>query len=146
MKLWEWIGLGVAGYFGYTLWQKYEAGSNLQVSIQGVDLSSFPNINLTLGILNVTNTPLTIVSVGGNVQVNGAPLGSFSNTTPVTIAPNVSTPFPISFSTSLLGLPDAIAQVVNNLGGSITAQITGVANVTGIPVPVPINTTQTFNT
>lgn len=138
-------GVGVL-YFGWTLWQKYEAGSNLDVNIANVDLSGFPNVQVVLSVQNVTNTPLTVNSVAGNLAVNNVPLGSLSSTIPVTLAPNQITMVTINFSASMVNLPNAIATVINQLGGSLAFNVTGEANVQGIPVPVPINDTQNFQT
>jgi LEA14-like dessication related protein len=144
MKVWEIIGLAGIAWFGWDLWQKYEAGSNLAVNLQNVDLSNFPNVVVTLSVQNVTNTPLTIQSLAGNVAVQGTPLGSISSTTPVTLQPNQVTTVPINFSASLINLPGAIVNVISQLGGSLAFNVVGSANVQGIPVPVPINVTQNF--
>lgn len=146
MKIWEWIAIGVAGYFGYELWQKYEAGSNLQVNLQNVDLSGFPNVKVNLSVMNITSTPLTVDSIAGSLIVNGVPLGNFESSQTVTLQPNALTPYSISFNTSLLNLPNAVLQVINQLGGALNFVINGAANVDGIPTPVPFNVNQNFQT
>lgn len=144
MKAWEIVGIAVGGFFAWSLWQKYEAGSTLQVNFSSVDFSNFPTVNVVLSCQNVTNTPLTINSLAGNISVQGQPFGSVSLTTPVTIAPNEITNVPFSVAVSLLSLPSSILNVMNAANGSVQVNITGNVNVAGIPAPVAINETQMF--
>jgi Late embryogenesis abundant protein len=141
-----WGGVIIGG--GYLLY-KYGglvlAGNDLQINFSGVDLSNFPTVGVQLQCQNVSNTPIQVNALVGQVSVNGNPLGSINLPAPVTIAALGATNVNMNFSPSLLSLPAAITQVINAQSGQLSFNVTGYANVSGIPAPVPFNVTQSFS-
>jgi hypothetical protein len=95
-------------------------------------------VSVAIQVQNPTNNNLLLSSFSGNLAIGGSNVGNVSDFTPTTIAANSASQI------NLLILPNAFAiaaDVINNVtgnegSGSIQAQLTGTANVNGVPVPV----------
>lgn len=137
----------LAGFGGLILY-KYAglavASNDLNISFNSIDISNFPNANVSILAQNVTNTPITINALVANLTAQNSQVGTLSLFNPVTIAATSQTVINLNFTASVFGLPTAVINTITNATGNLTFNIQGNINVQSIPAPIPFNITQNF--
>jgi LEA14-like dessication related protein len=135
--------LGVGAVAAYYFAQLGKAGSTMQIVLSGVQVNSVTDYVITLTFQNVSNATVKINSFTGVVSINDNQVGNVSEFGPVIINPNSQQAINIHFSPSLLSLPGAIRDLLNNSGGELVFNVNGNANVDNLVLPVNVSDTVT---
>jgi len=135
---------GVGGLILYKYAGLAVASNDLNISFNSIDISNFPNANVSILAQNVTNTPITINALVANLTAQNSQVGTLSLFNPVTIAARSQTVINLNFTASVFGLPTSVINTITNATGNLTFNIQGNINVQSIPTPIPFNITQNF--
>ena len=135
-------GLGLAAWY----WGKLGQAANVvNVVFNGIQVNGLTSFTLNFVIQNVSNAIVSVNSVAANVTANGTTIGNasyFGN--PITIPANSQQSVPLQFAVSLLGLPNAIIQLISNLSAGTNSNITfeakGNMNINGLVLPLDVQT------
>jgi hypothetical protein len=95
-----------------------------------------PNVIVTLGVQNPTNTSAVIRSVTGRLIYEGKTFATFSNFTQSTIKGNSETVLDITAIPNFSGVIDVINNVIVNRRNGAEIKIIGTANVNNIVIPI----------
>jgi LEA14-like dessication related protein len=131
--------IGAIAAAGYYLLNKSRAVGTLIFVPRGVSFGG-GGMQVTIGVQNPTNTPLTLSSIFGTVFLNGDSIGNISDSIQQVINPNQETPVVINLTPNLLGLTKLAAGTLQ--GGTLSDlsfTVTGYANVDQNTFPVNFN-------
>lgn len=95
-----------------------------------------PNIILTLGVQNPTNSQAVIRSITGRLIYEGKTFATFSNFTQSTIRSNSESLIDITAIPNFSGVIDVINNVIINKRTGAEITIKGTANVNNIVIPL----------
>lgn len=134
--------LGGAGLAVYYLTQLGVAGATVQFVFQSFQFQSLSQLQINVVVQNVSNAVLNLNAMSGSVYLNDNYIANVSYFPPsgqtavqVPAASQIAIPFMASIS--ILSLPGAIQNLINNVPGSgtYTFKITGQANINSLVVP-----------
>jgi Late embryogenesis abundant protein len=141
------VTIAVLAVGAYLLYQGYEmaAGTGtMQIIFSGLNINGPLNYTATLTIQNISNVPITVNSMTGNILINGNQLASISafgtaGQPAVTVPPNGQTQVNVNVLPSLLSLPGDVAQLLSGGGQSVDFTAAGNANVSGLIIPFSVD-------
>ena len=128
-------GIGAALYF----LSKYSFSKKATFYLRGIKPSgSFftPQVTLTLGVANPTNSTVTIKSINGTASVNGKFLANFSAFGDQKIQANSDSELKITARPSALSIFNSLKELLNTPTGNNLVEFTGTANVEGVTYPI----------
>jgi len=136
--------LGAAAYYFLRL---KTTGENLKVNLKNISTRkssglSLPKIVLSFDIQNVTNFPVNLNAIVGDVFVNGSYLANINNLNKTVIMPLSSTILEVELQTSILDAAPIIKDLILKTGKrnlKVTADLK--LNVNGILLPLKIDKT-----
>ena len=119
----------------YTVYSLSKLAKNLSYAIEGISVGGNlfkPIINLTIKVSNPTNQSATLLSMTGDIYINGQELSSFQNFTSTFISANTSTLLKIEAKPHLFGSIAIAKYFIQNKGrGIINVEVKGIVNVDG---------------
>ncbi len=125
---------GAAYYFE----QLGVAGATIQINFAGVSFKSLTKLNLVFNIQNVSNAPVFVKALTADVTVNDNEIGSisaFPNGTEGNIPATGQKTMNFDLDISLISLPGAVRDIINNSGGQLNFEVIGNANVNALVLP-----------
>jgi hypothetical protein len=148
MKTGTVVLLGAAGIAAYYFAQLGVAGATVQFVFNGVQFQTLSQLQIQVIVQNVSNATVSFAAMTADIAVNGSSIGqaSYFPTPPTIIQPTSQQIINLNVNLSLLNLPAAIANLVNNVPGSgaYNFTITGNANINSLVVPFTLNKTITI--
>lgn len=132
-----------AGLVAYELFNLGVATGTAQFVFDGVTINSITNFTVSILVQNVSNATVNLNSLAASIDLNGTQIGnaSFFPATPTVILPNSQQDVRLTVNPSLLSLPQAIIDAVNNPGVSLDFNVSGNANVNGLVLPFDLDKT-----
>lgn len=135
-KIGSFIGLGALLLGAWYLMSKKKVGATAKFSIDKLSISG-TNLLLTLGILNPTNTAITIKSILGTLIFKGQDVATVQYFVPKVVAPNGKTQITLTVTPSAVGIITALKSLISKGGlKDLKASFKGNANVDGFLIPI----------
>lgn len=133
----------VAGgvYLAYRAYELAEGTGTMQVVFKGVQVNSPLNYTVVLTAQNISNSPISVNSMTGNILLNGEQFASISDFTPVSVPANGQVDIPINVAPSLLSLPGDLQQLLQNGGQTLDFTVQGNINASGFVLPFNLDKT-----
>lgn len=134
------ILLGLAGLAVYEYSQLGLAAADVQFLFQGVNVNSLSNVQVTMLVQNVSNTPIVLNSMTLDLSVNGQSIGNAAvfPQVPITIQPNSQQPVAISITPDWLSIPSTVQSLIQSNSPNVKFEAVGTANVNNIPFPIDV--------
>lgn len=137
------VPLLIAASVAFVILSKKTAANLLNFTINSVN-TALNGINLivTVNVLisNPSNQSFTANNISGVLLINGVAYGSVSNYSPITVAPNSQTIYPVTITTSIIADGLALYNILSsNNGSGLNIGLTGTASVSGVVIPVNVN-------
>jgi len=132
------IGVGIVGAILY-YFSKARAGKNLNVSFFGIKFGKLRGLNLPIEakfrLINGSNTPITINSIVGTLEITGKQLATVSQVQPFDVPANSDTIYTVLVQTSAFDAINVIRDFIKNRQKFIVS-FDGIVNSTGILIPI----------
>lgn len=138
MKTSDLLLLGAVGFGAWYLLRKTHAISTLVFFPRGVGFSNGA-MQITVGVQNPTNTPLTLKSIAGTVFLNGDAVGNISSFMTQVIQPNQETPIQLNVAPNVFGLALFAGGTLAHGLDDVSFSVTGYANVDQNTFPLNFN-------
>ena len=134
--------IGAAAIAAWYFWTRTSALNSLIFTPVGLGVQG-AGISLAVNVANPTDTPLTLSSLAGSLNIQGSAVGNVTDFQPSNIAPNSQTQINLLITPNVFGLAAGVINEIegNEGSGAIQATLNGTANVNGIPVPVNLSFT-----
>lgn len=139
MKTGTVILLAVGGLALYFYSELGITAASMNVVFDSVQIKSVTDYMIGLLIQNVSNSPIYVNSLAGDILVNGNELGNISDFSPITVNPNSQQVVQIEIKPSLLSLPGTVIDLVNNSGGNLNFTATGHMNIDNQVLPFNVS-------
>lgn len=133
-------GVGLAAY---EFQQLNTAAQTVQFQFSGVQINSPTSYNVQILIQNISNIACSVNAMTGVISLNGVQIGNISDFQPVTIGARAQQIVNVVLNPSILSLPLAIQNLINNPGSTLQFEVNGNANVNGLILPFDL--TQNVN-
>lgn len=131
---------------GYYIYDRYTAGSNLQIKLKSLTIGN----NLSYGqplplatvftFTNPTSSSIDINGISGNIYANGSLISTINANTTVNISPNSSIDYPVNFSVTVTSLLTQIITLFTTKK-NVTVSFDGTVSVEGLNIPYSTSTT-----
>lgn len=131
---------GAAYYFE----QLGVAGQTIQINFAGVTFKSITKLSLLFNIQNVSNAPVFVKALTADVTVNGDSIGSisaFPTGTEGNIPATGQKQMAFDLDISIISLPGAVRDIINNSSGQLNFEVIGNANVNSLVLPFDLTKT-----
>jgi LEA14-like dessication related protein len=117
-KIWG-VGLAIAAFAAYRVWNTKESIKFLQYQIAGVKFKApnifSPEIIFSINVFNPNKTGVPVNSFFGTIKQNGNIIANFENTTPITLQGNQSQVIDIKANVKAISLILAVIRKQINL-------------------------------
>jgi hypothetical protein len=138
MKISTVLLLGVGALAVWEFQQIGTAAATVQFVFSGVQIKSLTNYVLQITVQNISNADCVLNAMSGTITVNDNDLGNVSDFSPVNIRARSQQVVNITLQPSILSLPGAITDIINNSGGQLDFVFEGNANVNGLVLPINV--------
>jgi LEA14-like dessication related protein len=129
--------LGIVGILAFVGIKKYNMAKNVNVRFNNAGLNggSFPNynINITLDVINPTNTSAQIQSLNGELIVQNETIGYVNDSTAIVVAPNSTTRYSFDVSVNVFTI---VSTILNSDWTKEQITFDGALTVDFITIPV----------
>ena len=129
--------LGIVGILAFVGIKKYNMAKNVNVRFNNDVLNggSFPNynINITLDVINPTNTSAQIQSLNGELIVQNETIGYVNDSTAIVVAPNSTTRYSFDVSVNVFTI---VSTILNSDWTKEQITFDGALTVDFITIPV----------
>ena len=134
--------IGAAAIAAWYFFTRSNALNSLIFTPVGLGVQG-PGISLAVNVANPTNTPLTLSSLAGSLNIQGSAVGNVTDFQPSVIAANSQTQINLLITPNVFGLAAGVINEIdgNEGSGSIQASLSGTANVNGVTIPINLSFT-----
>lgn len=139
MKTGTVVLLGLAGLVLYEFQQLGTAVATVQFVFNGVQPKGLLKYTIQILVQNVSNATCQVNAMTGVVSINDNPVGNISDFQPVTVPGRGQQIVNIDLTVSVVELPSAVIDLLNNSGGNLAFNVTGNANVNGLILPFSLD-------
>jgi hypothetical protein len=130
-------GCAVAGYGIYRWWSINQVLNSIRYEVRGIT-NDGNTILLRLGVLNASNSSLTLDFFNGALVLGNNALAHIVEKEPIAIAPRVGTEILLKINLDTVGIVAEILELILKPIGNVGLRLVGETGVSGIIVPVNV--------